>query len=109
MRVALEVLPSVRVDACDLVPPGKLAIDSPPNSEKGKEMEIVVLLVTEATETSEAMAHVSYSGGKCVVPAGRIASEAGVPVAELPGRRFTASMGVGGELHDFRLIDDPRI
>lgn len=43
------------------------------------------------------------------VPAAAIAQDAGLPVGELPGRRFTAARAGDGRLVDFRLVDDPRL
>lgn len=41
------------------------------------------------------------------VPAAVIARDAGLPVNELPGRRFTAVRD-GDTYRDFRLVHDPR-
>ena len=70
---------------------------------------VTVLLVKEATADKEAEAHVLTGAGRICLPAERIASEAGLPVSELPGRKFSASRSAGGELYDFRLLNDPRI
>jgi hypothetical protein len=42
------------------------------------------------------------------VPAAVIARDADLPENELPGREFTAVRD-GDDLHDFRLLRDPRI
>ncbi|MEZ0072267.1 hypothetical protein [Planotetraspora sp. GP83] len=42
------------------------------------------------------------------VPAARIAEQAGLPVNELPGRRFTVASLTRDDADGFTLLDDPR-
>ncbi len=74
---------------------------------------ITVLLIADGIGDEPDMAHVAIRGGttSVVVPAARIAGDAGVGVNELPGRDFTAVLTVGdrdNELSGFRLVSDPR-
>lgn len=48
------------------------------------------------------------AGDPLRMPAADIARDAGLPVGELPGRRFTA-IRAGDGYRDFRLVDDPRL
>lgn len=43
------------------------------------------------------------------VPAGRIAEQAGLPVNELPGRRFAVTTLTEEDADGFTLLDDPRL
>ncbi|MFD0887184.1 hypothetical protein ACFQ08_21785 [Streptosporangium algeriense] len=83
-------------------------------SENSKRIVATVLVVTDGIGDQPDMAHVAIGGtnASTLVPASRIASDSGVPVNELPGRRFDALWTIGEveeELSDFRLMNDPRI
>lgn len=74
-------------------------------------VEIDVLIVV-GKEPPEAHVAVRGTNSSLVVPAGRIADDAGIPVNELPGRRFRAVMTMGEDstdLADFALVNDPRV
>lgn len=43
------------------------------------------------------------------IPAARIAQQAGLPVNELPGRRFTVECLTQEDADGFILLDDPRL
>ncbi|GAA3077974.1 hypothetical protein [Streptosporangium carneum] len=83
-------------------------------SENSKRIVATVLLVTDGIGEQLDMAHVAIGGtnASTLVPASRIAEDTGVPVNELPGRKFGALWTIGEddeELSDFRLLNDPRI
>lgn len=59
-------------------------------------------------DTAELITPDHDAGDPLRVPAAEIAQDAGLPVGELPGRRFTAARA-GDGLADFRLVDDPRL
>jgi hypothetical protein len=74
---------------------------------------VIVLAVADGIGTEPDMAHVAIRGTNTstVVPAARIAADAGLVVNELPGREFMAGLTVGerdDELTGFRLVNDPR-
>ncbi|MEV8636544.1 hypothetical protein AB0395_33340 [Streptosporangium sp. NPDC051023] len=82
--------------------------------DNSKRIVVAVLLVADGIGEQPDMAHVAIGGtnASTLVEADLIAEDTGVPVNELPGRRFDALWTIGEveeELSDFRLLNDPRI
>ncbi|WP_285705474.1 hypothetical protein [Microtetraspora sp. NBRC 16547] len=73
-----------------------------------EQIATVYVLITAGDE-AELVTDLHPKSAPLRVPAARIAEQTGLPVNELPGRRFTVATLTVTDADGFTLLDDPRL